>query len=68
MSTKRIYAKMFQAYPDALSVKDLQDMLGISKNSAYKLVNERKIEHTKVGKRFIIPKASVIAFLQHNHQ
>jgi len=68
MSTRTIYSNIFRAYPDALCVKDLQDMLGISKNSAYKLVNEKKIEHTKIGKRFVIPKASVIAYLQQNHK
>lgn len=67
MSTKNIYTKMFKGYPDALTMKELQEMLGISKNSAYKLVNEKRIEHTKIGKRFVIPKASVISFLQHNH-
>jgi excisionase family DNA binding protein len=59
---------MFKDYPDALSVKDLQDMLRISKNSAYKLVNGQEIEHTKIGKRIIIPKASVISYLQRNHR
>jgi excisionase family DNA binding protein len=67
MSTRSIYTKMFKGYPDALNMKDLQKMLGISKNSAYKLVNENRVEHTKIGKRFVIPKASVIAFLQRNH-
>jgi excisionase family DNA binding protein len=67
MSTRSIYTKMFKSYPDALCVKDLQVMLGISKNSAYALVQDRKIEHTRIGKRFIIPKASVISYLIQNH-
>jgi excisionase family DNA binding protein len=68
MSIRSIYTKMFKNYPDALCVKDLQDMLGISKNSAYRLVQDSEIEHTRIGKRFVIPKDSVISYLQRNHR
>jgi excisionase family DNA binding protein len=38
-------------------------MLDIGKSSAYSLLRENKINHVRVGKKYIIPKQSVIGFL-----
>ena len=63
MSKVGIYNKMFKDYPDAISVKELQQMLGIGKNLAYELVNKNSIPNVKVGRRIIIAKANVIEYL-----
>ena len=38
---------IFTDYKDVVNIKDLQKMLGIGRNLAYKLINENKIEHLK---------------------
>lgn len=63
MSYHTLYKKMFKDYPDALTVKDLQQMLGIGKNLAYQLVNSNTIPHVKIGRKIIIAKVSIIEYL-----
>ena len=54
---------MFSNYPDVVSVQDVQAMLHIGRNAAYGLLKSGAIATIRVGKRYIIPKASVIDFL-----
>lgn len=54
---------IFTKYNDVVNIKDLQKMLGIGRNLAYKLIKEQKIEHIKVNKRIYIPKQNVVNFL-----
>ena len=55
---------MFQQYPDVVSVSQLQKMLGIGRNTAYKLLKENKILSIRIGKVHKIPKKNVIKYLQ----
>ena len=56
---------MFQEYPDVVNVKLLSEMLGgISMKSVYKLLNQNKIGHLKIGRSFLIPKYHVIQYLK----
>lgn len=54
---------IFADYKDVVNIKDLQKMLGIGRNLAYKLISENKIEHLKINNRIFIPKQNVIKFL-----
>jgi len=54
---------MFQEYPDVLSVADLCRMLNIGKSTTYALLRNNVILHVRVGRKYIIPKTSVIGFL-----
>ena len=54
---------MFTDYPDVISIPELQSMLRIGRNTAYDLVKSGAISSIRVGKRYIIPKTSVIDFL-----
>lgn len=54
---------MFTEYGDIVSVAELQKMLGIGRDSAYKLLQEQRIYNVKIGKKYIIAKQSVIEFL-----
>ena len=54
---------IFADFKDVVNIKDLQKMLGIGRNLAYKLINENKIEHLKINNRIFIPKQNVIKFL-----
>lgn len=63
MSSKQMYNKMFKGYPDVVDIHALRSMLGIGKNTAYKLVNSGKIVCKREGNKIIIPKVSVIQYL-----
>lgn len=54
---------IFKEYNDVVTVDDVMNMLHIGRNNVYKLLNDNSIKTVKVGKRFIIPKRSVIEFL-----
>ena len=57
------YSRMFRAYPDALSLKDLSKMFGVSTKQASKLIHEGKIDAVKVGREYRIAKINAIKFL-----
>jgi excisionase family DNA binding protein len=61
-----IFIKIFKEYPDIVTVGQLQHMLDIGRNTAYKLLSERRIKAKKVGRIYIIPKNNVIKFLAEN--
>ena len=54
---------MFAEYPDIVSVEDLMKMLGVGKNTAYKLINEKKIKSINIGRIHKIPKCCVIDYI-----
>ena len=49
-----MYKLMFAEYPDIVTVKDLQTMLGISRHAAYDLLGRRNQLHP-AGKRLQNP-------------
>lgn len=55
--------EMFKDYPDIITIIDLQAMLHIGRNAAYKLLQNKSIVSIRVGKKYIIPKASVADFI-----
>ena len=59
LNTKNIFTN----YADIVKVKDLQKMLGIGRNTAYELIATNKIKSVKSGNLILIPKQSVIDFL-----
>lgn len=60
---KELYKMMFPEYPDIVTVKQLREMLGISRSLAYKLINDGYIQAVKIGTSLKIPKVSVINFV-----
>ena len=60
MSNKEIFAE----YPDVVTPDDLQTMLKIGRNSVYDLLKNKLIKSIRVGKKYIIPKETVIDFLK----
>ena len=54
----------FNDYPEVISIDNLQEILHIGRNAAYSLLKEGKIRTIKVGKKYIIPKKSIIEFLE----
>ena len=57
---------MFENYPEVISVDTLCEMMNICKTTAYSLVRSNAIKHVRIGKKYIIPKQSVIGFLNAN--
>lgn len=56
-------AELFKDYPDIITILDLQAMLHIGRNAAYKLLQDNSIVSVRVGKKYIIPKSSVAKFI-----
>ena len=54
---------IFKEYDDVVTVDDVMKMLHIGKSNVYKLLRDNSIKNVKVGKRFIIPKSSIIEFI-----
>lgn len=55
---------MLGKYPDVLTVEQVAQILGIGKNTAYKLINENVIGHKKIGRKLLIPKLCIIDYLE----
>ena len=55
---------MFVSYPDVVSVAQLQQMLGIGKNTAYNLIKKKIIKSVRIGRVHKIPKANVIKYIK----
>lgn len=61
-----LYRVMFADLPDIVTIKQLQQMLGISRHLAYRLVESNDIFALKVGNSFKVPKVSVIDYIVAN--
>lgn len=60
---KENYQMMFTTYPDVVTISQLKEMLGIGITLAYRLVKQNTINAIKIGRKYKIPKANVIAYL-----
>lgn len=60
---KELYQMMFPEYPDILTVRQLQEMLDVSRAIAYKLIGDGYIPAVKIAGAFKIPKVNVINFV-----
>lgn len=54
---------MLDQYNELLTIDELCEILMVGKNLAYRLLTEQKIKAFRIGKKWKIPKASVINFL-----
>ena len=55
---------MFKNYPDVVTVEQLQEMLGIGKNTAYTLLKNKKIRSIRIGRLHKIPKENIINYFK----
>ena len=53
---KELYQMMFPEYPDIVTVRQLREMLGISRQLAYNLINDGELQAIKIGKVLLLPK------------
>lgn len=67
-NSQKYYKSMFKNYPDVVTVKQLQIMLGgISKKLAYYLLQNKIIKSIKIGRQYKIAKVDVILYLTQNN-
>lgn len=59
---KVLYKLLFTEYPDIVTVRQVQGMLGISRHAVYDLLEDGSIRGIKVGNAYKIPKINVIRF------
>ena len=57
------YNLFFKEYPDVLTTKDLQSILGISSKTVFRLLHSGQIKSIKVGRNFRIPKIYLLQYL-----
>ena len=58
--------QMFVNYPDVVTIEQLQEMLCIGRNTAYRLINEKYIRSIRIGNVHKIPKIYVIEYILAN--
>ena len=51
---------------EVFTVKQVQEILQISRNHAYSLVQRGELKSVRLGKKILIPKHRVLALLQDN--
>ena len=61
--TSQTYNTFFKEYPDVLTTKDLQTILGISSKTVFRLLHSEQIKSIKVGRNFRIPKIFLLQYL-----
>ena len=57
-------ADLFSEYPDVVTIEHIMVMLHIGRNAAYRLIQSGKIKTERIGRRYIIPKKSVISYVK----
>ena len=55
---------LLDKYDDVLTVKELKQVLRISKNKTYELLKNQTIKSIKVGTHYRIPKINITNYLQ----
>lgn len=58
--------EMFSEYGDIVSIDDVMKMLHIGRSNVYKLLREKEIRYVRIGVKYIIPKKSIIEFIEKN--
>lgn len=54
---------MFEEYGDIVSIQDVMKMLGVGRSAVYSMLQEGTLRSVRIGRKYIIPKQSVIDVL-----
>lgn len=49
-----------------LTIRDIQDNLGIGKNNAYRLIQSPNFPKIKIGRKYLIPENEYNSWIQNN--
>jgi excisionase family DNA binding protein len=55
--------KMFERFPDVLTIEKLQEALSIGRTTAYRLISSGAIRHWKIGKVIKVPKPFLLDYI-----
>ena len=55
--------KLFDAYPDIMTVLQVSEALRIGRNSAYNLINSNSIRHLRIGSSIRVPKSCLVEYV-----
>lgn len=55
--------EIFSKYNDVVTVENVMEMLHLGRVTVYSLLKSGRIHTLRVGKKYVIPKKSVIEFL-----
>lgn len=58
--------EMFAEYDDIVSIENVMKMLHIGRSNVYKLLREKEIKHIRIGVKYIIPKKSIVEYIEKN--
>ena len=68
MKTRAHYEKLFENFPDVVTLPDFQKMLGgIADGTARKLMRENRVKHFYIRCTYLIPKPCVIDYVLSEH-
>ena len=68
MKNRPYYEKLFEVYPDVVTLPEFREMLGgIGDTTARKLMRENRVQHFCIRHTYLIPKASVIDYVLSKH-
>jgi len=68
MKPREHYEKLFEKYPDLVTLPDFIKMLGgIGDSTARKLMRGNHVQHFYIRDTYLIPKASVIDYVLSKH-
>ena len=54
---------MFEDYGDIVSIQDVMKMLGVGRSAVYSMLQDGTLRSVRIGRKYIIPKQSVIEVL-----
>lgn len=63
IKAEHLYNLFLKEYPDVLTTKDLQNILGVSDKTVFRLLHSGQIKSIKVGRNFRIPKIYLLQYL-----
>ena len=64
--TKGAPSRMLKDYPNLLNIDEMCAALGICTKTGYRLLRDGSIVSRKVGRKYCIPKAHLLAYLKMN--
>lgn len=59
-------SKLLEKYPPLLNISDVAEILGVSRNTARKLVKNNTLPAVLVGKRYKVTKNKLLSYLGEN--
>ena len=57
-------ASQFKNYPDVLTVQQIAELMGVCKNTVYKLIKENQLSCRRIGTAIRVRKKDVMSFLR----